>query len=90
MTAAIDPTSCSDCDNKATISIAHDPIHHDLRKHINVDRHSIKEKIDERTINITYIPSSDQTVDILAKALYKPMFKKLVDKLGMLNMYIPA
>ena len=32
------------CDNKATISIFHNPVHHDQTKHVEVDRHFIKEK----------------------------------------------
>ena len=32
-------------DNKATISIAHNPVHHDKTKQEEVDRHFIKEKI---------------------------------------------
>lgn len=34
------------CDNRAAINICH-PVHHDRTKHIEVDRHFIKEKIDE-------------------------------------------
>ena len=33
------------CDNKSAISIAHNLAHHDSTKHIEVDRHFIKEKI---------------------------------------------
>lgn len=43
------------CDNQSTISIAHNPIHHDRTKHVEVDRHFIKEKIDGGTISIKYI-----------------------------------
>ncbi|KAI0519393.1 hypothetical protein KFK09_006839 [Dendrobium nobile] len=34
------------CDNKSAISIAHNPVQHDRTKHIEVDRHFIKEKLD--------------------------------------------
>lgn len=34
------------CDNKAAVSIAHNPVHHDRTKHVEVDRHFIREKID--------------------------------------------
>ena len=34
------------CDNKAAINIAHNPIYHDWTKHVEVDRHFIKEKMD--------------------------------------------
>jgi len=32
------------CDNKSAISIAHNPIQYDRTKHIEIDRHFIKEK----------------------------------------------
>ncbi|XP_071939248.1 secreted RxLR effector protein 161-like [Coffea arabica] len=34
------------CDNKAAISIAHSPVLHDRTKHVEVDKHFIKEKIE--------------------------------------------
>ncbi|RVW35272.1 Retrovirus-related Pol polyprotein from transposon TNT 1-94 [Vitis vinifera] len=33
------------CDNKATISIAKNPVQHDRTKHVEIDRHFIKEKL---------------------------------------------
>ena len=44
-------------DNKAAISIAHNPVHHDRTKHVEVDRHFIKEKIEEGSICIPYVAS---------------------------------
>ena len=37
-------------DNKTAISIAHNPVQHDRTKHIDIDKHFIKEKIDGRVI----------------------------------------
>ena len=34
------------CDNKVAISIAHNPVQHDRTKHVEVDRHFIKEKLE--------------------------------------------
>ena len=31
---------------------------------------------------MTYVPTTQQTTDILTKALFKPMFERMVDKLG--------
>ena len=77
-------------DNKAAIDISHNPVHHDRTKHVEVDRHFIKEKIEEGVISMTYVPTSQQTADLLTKGLVKPVFEKLVDKLGMFNVFCPA
>jgi hypothetical protein len=33
------------CDNKVAISIAHNPVQRDRTKHVEIDRHFIKEKL---------------------------------------------
>ncbi|KAK2990953.1 hypothetical protein RJ640_002961, partial [Escallonia rubra] len=38
------------CDNKAAVNIAQNPVHHDRTKHVEVDRHFIKEKIDDGSV----------------------------------------
>ncbi|RVW64787.1 Retrovirus-related Pol polyprotein from transposon RE1 [Vitis vinifera] len=63
------------CDNKATISIAKNPVQHNRTKHVEIDRHFIKEKLEGGTIRLMYIPSSRQTTNILTKALPRPPTK---------------
>nr|KYP71263.1 Copia protein [Cajanus cajan] len=43
------------CDNKSTINIAQNLIQHDKTKHIEIDRHFIKEKLDNGLIVIAHI-----------------------------------
>ncbi|RVW21062.1 Retrovirus-related Pol polyprotein from transposon RE1 [Vitis vinifera] len=78
------------CDNKATISIAKNPVQHDRTKHVEIDRHFIKEKLEGGTIRLMYIPSSRQTTDILTKALPKATYENMKSKLGMLDIYYPT
>ena len=39
------------CDNKVAIQIAQNPVQHDRTKHVEVDRHFIKENLDEKIYN---------------------------------------
>lgn len=77
-------------DNKTAINISHNPVHHDRTNHVEVDRHFIKEKIEEGVICMSYAPTTEQVVDILTKGLLIPLFEKLIDKLGMFKWYSPA
>ncbi|RVW35276.1 Retrovirus-related Pol polyprotein from transposon RE1 [Vitis vinifera] len=75
------------CDNKSTINIAHNPIQHDKTKHIEIDRHFIKKKLEEGVVCMSYVPSEHQLDDILTKGQNSSMFHDLVFKLGMKDIY---
>ncbi|GKE75717.1 putative RNA-directed DNA polymerase [Tanacetum coccineum] len=53
------------CDNKAAIQISENPVQHDRTKHVEVDRHFIKEKLEAGIIELPFVKSSDQLADIL-------------------------
>ena len=78
------------CDNKAAISIAHNLVLHDCTKHVEVDKHSIKEKIDNRVVCMTYIPTEEQMADVFTKGLYKRHFDFLIGKLAMEDIFKSA
>ena len=44
-------------DNKSTISIAHNPIEHDRTRHVEIDCHFIKEKLEGDPVCTSYIPT---------------------------------
>ena len=77
------------CDNKVVIPIAHNPILHDRTKYIEVDKHFIKEKIENVLICVSYVPSAQQVANILTKGLHKGQFELLVNKLAMEDIYKP-
>ena len=66
------------CDNKAAIYIANNPVQHDRTKHVEIDRHFIKEKLDNGIICIPYVSSSSQVTDVLTKGLPEKTFSFFV------------
>ena len=75
------------CDNQSPINIAKNLVHHDRTKHVEIDRHFIKEKIENGTVSLLYTPTSQQIADILTKALPRKNFEDLSTKLGLINIY---
>ena len=78
------------CANKATISIAQNPVQHDRTKHVEIDRHFIKEKIDCGAVCMPFIPTAQQIANIFTKGLFRPSFELFVSKLGMIDIYAPT
>ena len=78
------------CDNKAAIEIAHNPVQHDRTKHVEVDRHFIKENLDRKIIRFPFVQSEDQLADVLTKAVSGRVFNSSIDKLGMFDIYAPT
>ncbi|CAL9000344.1 unnamed protein product [Prunus brigantina] len=45
------------CDNKAAIAIAQNPVQHDRTKHVEVDRHFIKQKLEAKVFLFPFVKS---------------------------------
>ena len=78
------------CDNKAAISIAHNPVQHDRTKHIEVDRHFIKEKLHQGLICTPYVSTGEQVADVLTKGVSKTILQYMLVKLGMIDIFAPT
>ena len=78
------------CDNKATIGIAYNSVQHDWTKHVEEDRHFIKQNLEAKIIRFSFVKSEDQLADILIKAVCSKVFHNSLDKLGISDIYAPT
>jgi len=78
------------CDNKSVIEIANNPVQHDRTKHVEIDRHFIKEKIEDDIIVFPFVKLEQQLVDMLTKAVASKTLSNYFDKLRMCDIYAPT
>ncbi|KAM2530612.1 hypothetical protein PS1_028457 [Malus domestica] len=78
------------CEIQAIREIANNIVQHDRTKHVEVDRHFIKEKLDVKLIDIPYVRSEDQLAAVLTHAVATRVFQNSLDKLSLGNIYAPT
>ena len=78
------------CDNKSAREIAKNPVQHDRTKHVEVDRHFIKEKLEKKIVSVPFVNSEEQLADILTHAVCRRVFGDSLVKLGMCDIYAPT
>jgi hypothetical protein len=70
------------CDNQGCIALPKNPTYHSRRKHIDVQHHFIREKLESGEISLKYYPMEDMVADVLTKALTKERHQWLAKAMG--------
>jgi hypothetical protein len=70
-------------DNMGAMALAQNPEYHARSKHIDVQWHFVREKIQEEVVTLNYLPTDKMVADGLTKPLGKEKFKQFVDLIRM-------
>jgi hypothetical protein len=62
------------CDNQSCIRLSEHPVFHERSKHIEIKYYFIRDKVQEGEVKLEYIPTNEQTTDILTKPLSRIKF----------------
>jgi hypothetical protein len=57
------------CDSQSAISLVRNPVLHQSTKHIRIQAHFIREKVESGEVNLKYVETKLQVADFLTKAL---------------------
>jgi hypothetical protein len=73
------------CDNQSCIRLSEHPVFHERSKHIEIKYYFIQDKVQEGVVKLKYIPTNEQTTDILTKPLSRIKFAYFREKMGIVE-----
>jgi hypothetical protein len=73
------------CDSTGAISIARDPVKHELTKHIGVDAFYTRAQVQDQVVALHYVPSDLQLADFFTKAQTRAQHDFLLSKLSVVD-----
>jgi hypothetical protein len=73
------------CDNESAIRMADNPVEHSRTKHIDIRYHFLRDHQQKGDIEIVYVNTKEQLVDIFTKPLDEQTFTKLRHELNILD-----
>lgn len=70
-------------DNKGSIALAHNPVFHSRTKYIDIQHYYIRDEIESRRIELSYVPTEEMIADGLTKGLTHVKFHRFIKQMNM-------
>ena len=73
------------CDNQSSIKLANNLVYHARSKHIEIQHHFVREKMQSKEIDLIYCNTNENVADIFTKPLSKAKFEAFINQLGVVE-----
>src|SRR6201999_44767 len=72
-------------DNQSTITVSKNPEHHGRMKHLDLDYHWLREKVEMKAIAPVYLQTDEMPADLLTKPLPRVKVEQFREAMGLMN-----
>ena len=70
-------------DNQGCIAMAKNPVNHERTKHIDIRYNFVRERVEDKTVVVKYLETTEMLADILTKGLSRDQHRRLCKDIGM-------
>jgi len=73
-------------DSQGSQALAKNVVYHSRTKHIDIQHHFVREKVDNEDVKIVYCPTEEMIADVLTKGLSKEKHNRFIEGMSLVEM----